>query len=289
MARLLTWIPADGSESITLNERAAGYRVMAEATTGLWSPPYRTSEDTYAGQDGTTLTALDADKRTVTLGLQIEGATETELRARWRRLVRAMRPKAGDGVLQAADEFGVTYSLTCRYTGGLEGDGQAMFAGTLARAVVKLDAYDPWWYGEGQTVTLSLGAPSVFFPFFPLRLSPSTVQGQFVIDLSDSDAPTFPLWTVKGPGDGLVLTNESTGQVIQINAPLTSGQSMTIDTRQGFQSVRRNDGTNLMGFVSSDPALWALVEGVNTVTAALTGATAASRITGIYAPRYASI
>jgi hypothetical protein len=44
-----------------------------------------------------------------------------------------------------------------------------------------------------------------------------------------------------------------------------------------------------MGAVATDPALWALVEGVNTVTAQLTGATSDSRITGVYAPRFSGI
>jgi hypothetical protein len=44
-----------------------------------------------------------------------------------------------------------------------------------------------------------------------------------------------------------------------------------------------------MGSLGSDPALWPLVDGVNQISAQLTGATSASRISATYRPRYAGI
>ena len=288
MGRVFTWTPPTGA-SITLNDRAAGYRLLQSGTSGLSAPPYRVSDNTYAGVDGTTLQALDADRRDVTLVVHVEGADAGEFRTRWRALIRAFRPKAGDGTLTVADEWGVVRTLTCRYVSGLEGDGDAEFSGTIGRAAVKLSAFDPWWYGPPHTVSLGLGAGTPFFPIPPVALSPSTVQGQFTVDLSDSDAPAHPLWTVTGPGSGLVLTNLTTGRSITVTADLADGQSMFIDTRPGLQSVRLDDGTNLMGAVQGDPALWPLIEDVNQVSAALTGATSDSRIVGVYRASYSGI
>jgi hypothetical protein len=44
-----------------------------------------------------------------------------------------------------------------------------------------------------------------------------------------------------------------------------------------------------MGSLGTDPALWPLIEDVNAVSAQLTGATSASRISATYRPRYAGI
>ena len=198
----------------------------------------------------------------------------------------------GEGILQVADELGVVRSLNCRYESGLEGDAEAQFSGVQGRAVVSLVANDPWFYGDAQTVEFGLGAPVSFFTptaGFPLRLSSSTVQGMFDVDLSDSDSPAYPQWTVIGPGSSLLLENQTTGRQIQVNASLASGEVMVIDTRPTFQSIRRGDGTNLLGFLSSDPALWPLIEGVNRVSAQLVGATSNSRILGAFRPRYAGI
>jgi hypothetical protein len=85
------------------------------------------------------------------------------------------------------------------------------------------------------------------------------------------------------------LTNQTTGRTITVTVSLLGGQQLIIDTRPGYQSVRRDDGTNLMGSVTSDPALWTLTEGVNAVSVALTGSTSASRIVGTFRPRYSGI
>lgn len=290
MPRQLQWQAADGTV-INLTDPAAGYRILADVTAGLTAPPYEITADRYAGIDGDTVQAVSATAREVMLGQIIEAADEAALATRVRALVRAMRPKAGPGTLIASSPDGTRRTLTCRYAGGLEGaeDRASTTPGRWVKAAIKLRAADPWWYGAEQSVSVGLGSGPNFFPIFPLVLAPSTVQGQFTVDLSDADDPTYPLWTVTGPGSDLVLTNQTTGQVIAVTTSLAAGQSLIIDTRPGFQSVRRDDGTNLMGSVTSDPALWGLVEGVNTVTAALTGATTASRITGTFRPRYSGV
>lgn len=275
---------------LTLTDRAAGYRVLAEGTTGLVAPPYRFATDQYAGIDGSRVQFIAADPREVVLGMMVQAYDTPTLTQRLRALVRAMRPKAGPGTLTVTDETGQARTLACYYTGGLEGleARSATLPGQWVKAAVHLYAPDPWWYGPPQTLSVGLGQPVTFFPFFPLRLSSSTVQGQFTVDLSDSDAPTYPLWTVTGPGSSLQLSNDTTGRSITIDATLDAGQTMTVDTRPGLQSVRRSDGANLLGFISddSDPALWPLVEDVNQVTAALTSATSGSRIVAEFSPRY---
>lgn len=293
MPRQFVWVPADGSAPLALNDAAGGYRLMAAGTRGLSAPPYRSTSSMYAGQDGTTLESLQADEREINLGMQIEATSALEFRRRWRALVRAFRPLAGDGQLMVTDEEGVVRTVKARYESGLEGDGEAEFAGDVGRAVVKLKARDPWFYGPTRALSVGLGAPQPFFPIFPLTLAPSTIQGGFTVDLSDTDSPAYPVWTVTGPGTSLALTNVTTGRVIQINATLAAGEQLQIDTRPGRRSVRRlvagAPGPLLMSALASDPALWPLVDGVNQVSAALAGATAASRIVGQYEPRYSGI
>jgi hypothetical protein len=288
MARQIVWTSPDGTPLI-LTDRAAGYRVLASGTRGLSAPEYRYTTATYAGLPGATLTAVQADQRLVNLGMQVEATDPATFRQRWRRLIRAMRPMAGDGTLTVTDEWGDTRSFTCRYAGGLEGDGEAEFSGTVGRAVVRLAGFDPWFYGDEQPVNFGLAAPTPFFPILPVHLSPSSIQGEFSVDLSDADADTYPAWTITGPGSQLTLTNVTTGRTIQVTTDLGDGQTMTIDTRPGFQSVRRGDGVNLMDALSTDPALWPLTPGINTVSAQLTNAGPASRITGTYRPRYSGI
>jgi hypothetical protein len=53
----------------------------------------------------------------------------------------------------------------------------------------------------------------------------------------------------------------------------------TIDTRPGQQRITRGDGLNLFGSLASDPNLFPLIDGTQTVSAVLTNAGGNSRIT----------
>lgn len=291
MTRQIQWRSADG-QTTTLTDRVAGYRVLADGTAGLNAPSYLFSTSQFAGQDGVHIDAITAGPREVSLGMLIQAANKADLHVRTVALTRAMRPKAGPGQLIVSSDDGRARILDCHYRAGMEGSEArgTKVPGRWWKFVLQLTAYgDPWFRGETRTLSVGLGASTSFFPIFPLRLASSTVQGQFTVDLSDTDTPTPPVWTITGPGTSLVLTNHSTGKVIEVNASIGSGEIMVIDTRPGQQSVRLGDGTNLMTYVASDPALWMLQDGVNEITAALAGATEESRISGAYTPRYSGV
>lgn len=291
MGERIAWTANDGSTVIEFTDEGAGYRILANGTRGLRSVTYEMTTERYAGIDGESVTGVRAVGGNLTFGLMVRASSELDLRRKIRALVHAMRPKVGSGVLSYTSEEGETRTLECYCVGGLEGDEatDVTMADDWWKAALKFYAPSPWWLGEAQSIDFGLGAPTPFFPIFPLTLSSSTVQGQFTVDLSDMDAPTYPQWIVVGPGSSLLLENQTTGRQIQVNASLAAGESMVIDTRPGSQSIRRGDGTNLMSSLASDPALWPLIEDVNRVSAQLVGATSASRILGAFRPRYAGI
>jgi hypothetical protein len=291
MADQVTWTTADGQTVIDLTDPQGGYTVLGEGTAGLRSVAYELATVKYAGADGEQVQAIRAAGNTPSLGLLLAADDERTFRQRARFLRAAMRPKIGPGTLTVRTEDGEARSLTCYCTGGFEGDESldVTHSGRWWKLALKFYAPSPWWEGDPITASLGLGVPVNFFPAPPFKLAPSSVQGQLAIDLSDSDAPSYPTWTVTGPGTSLTLTNVTTSQSIVVNAGLLAGETLVIDTRPGHQTVRKGDGTNLMGSLGSDPALWPLVETVNTVTASLAGATSASRITATYRPRYAGI
>lgn len=290
MREQITWTAADGTAT-TLTDTDAGYTVLGEGTRGLRSVAYDLTTRKYAGLDGEDVQGVHAVAGQPSLGLLIAADDEDTFRERARALRRAMRPKAGPGVLSVRSGDGRLRELTCYCVGGFEGDESpgVSFPGRWWRLALKFYAPSPWWRGEARMVSVGLQPPVPFFPGPPFTLSPSAVQGQFKVDLSDADAPSFPVWTITGPGSDLVLTNQTTGRSIVIAATLANGESLAIDTRPGAQSIRRSDGLNLMGAVRSDPALWPLIEGVNDVSVQLAGATSTSRITAIYQPNYAGI
>jgi hypothetical protein len=287
----LLWIPADGSPAIDFTDESSGYSWEAQGTRGLRSLGYRFSAQTYAGVDGEEVQAIGAEANHPSVGLLVQARNPAEFQDRCRRLVHDLRPKAGPGTLMFTTPDGRSRRLRCYYEDGLQGDesDDTTMPGRWWKLILKLYAPKPWWLGDPITFEAGLGLAKPFFPFFPLRLAPSSVQGQFTVDLSHTDDSAHPVWTITGPGSALTLRNETTGREIVVRAFLAADERIVIDTRPGRQSVRRGDGTNLMSALASDPALWPLVDGVNQVTAAMTGATNASRIRGVVEPRYAGI
>lgn len=290
MADRILWTSADG-RTTNLTDWTSGYMHLGEGTTGLRSPTYGMTTDQFAGFDGVTVQAVRAEARPLTVGMLLDGPTREEFRVKARQLVRDMRPKSGMGTLTVANEVGDQRSIGCYYTGGLEGDMAKSVSGvgTRWRFVLQLMAPDPWFLGDEQTIRFGLGAPVPFFPIPPVTLSASTVQGQFSVDLSDMDAPAFPVWTVTGPGSDLVLRNESSGRQLSVGVALGVGESLTIDTRPNRESVRLGTGVNAMPLVSGYPDLWPLVDGFNSLSVTLTGATAETLIVGTYRPRFSGI
>lgn len=290
MADQVTWTAADGTV-IDLTDTDSGYDVLGDGTRGLRSVEYELATQKYAGVDGESVQAIRAIGAQPTLGLLIHADTEADFRARARALRHYMRPKAGLGVLGVRRANGELRELTCYCVGGFEGDESldTLHKGHWWKLALKFYAPIPWWEGSPVTRSFGLAAPTIFFPEPPLKLSPSSVQGHMTVDLTDSDAPVYPSWTITGPGSSLVLTNDTTGRSIQVNTTLAATDTLLINTAPGQQSVRLATGTNLMAALGTDPALWPLIEGVNAVTAQLSGATSASRITATYRPRYAGI
>jgi hypothetical protein len=288
-----TWTAADGTV-VPLSDWNNGVYVLeglkkaSQGTLGQFAPEYEFGEQTFAGVDGSTLLQVITHPRQPQLGIEMVGDDAT-LRARMRVWARALRPKAGIGRLTATQDDGSSRYLNCYYRSGLD---QVMYQSGRARMALMFWAPSPWWRGVPlQVPPWGFAAPAPFFPITPVSLSSTSITGARTIDLSDTDAPTFPQWTITGPGAQLTLTNAYLGVqsdgtlaamtqqlVLAPTGGIADGRVVTINTAPGYQSVLRDDGVSLFGGLASDPAMFPLVDGVNNVTAQLTGAGANSAI-----------
>lgn len=285
---IVRWLWAGANGVVTdLTAWSAGSYVH-DTITGQVAPVYDFATQQTVGLDGEQLQQVTPQAGTVVLPLDFVASDGAELRARVRSLTHALRPRAGLGHLTAVADDGTSRTLPCYYRKGLEA---GVYRVTRFRAALEFWAPVPWWRGNPVAVGYGLAAPSPFFPILPIVLSPSTITGATTVDLSDTDAPTWPVWTVTGPGTQLTLSNSypqvrddgstvTVTQTLVLNSVIGDGQTVTIDSRPGQQTVTRSDGVSLFSLLGSDPALFPLADAVNTVQAVLTNATAASRIAG---------
>ena len=287
------WTAADGSTT-DLSAWSAGTYVLAEGTSGELAPEYEFATQSFAGVDGEDLQQITVGPRTTTLGMDLVASDGDELRARVRHLAHVLRPRAGIGTLRAVADDGTERFLPCYYRKGLE---SGVYRVTRYRTALDFWAPHPWWRGAVLRHSYGLAAPAPFFPIPPVTLSATSIEGVATFDLSDTDAPTYGRWLVRGPGSQLTLRNAATVGVRTTTRELVltppggfgDGQWVRIDARPGKQAVHRvtvdidertvlTVGENLFGSLGSDPALWPLVDGTNLVSALLIGAGPASRI-----------
>jgi hypothetical protein len=284
------WTAPDGSVT-DLSAWSSSTYVLADGTTGQLAPAYEFESQAFAGVDGEELQQVTALPAAPALGIDLVGSSGPELRQRVRSLAHVMRPRRGIGTLTAVGDDGTERRLPCYYRKGLE---SGTYVVTRYRTVLEFWSPSPWWRGRAFTWGYGLAPARAFFPIPPVTLSATTIEGAATVDLSDTDAPTYPRWTITGPGSSLILSNtydavqdDGTIETVTASSALTpppgtllvgDGQTITVDTRPGHQSVTRSDGANLFAWLGDDPALWPLVDGVNEVSVLLTNAGAASRV-----------
>lgn len=283
---VFTWVEPDGALTV-LNDGTVlevGWDLQ-----GRYMPPVEFVEDDVPAQDGSRLREVRVRPREVALPIDVMVADTAALRVLMRTLVRKFSPQRGDGRLRVLSADGTTRELWCRYRQGLE-LSEAFEAGLgMQRTVVVLRAVDPFWYDLTPTAaTFTSAAPVNFLgdPFLPIKLSSDSILGEQTVT-NDGDVIAWPVWTVQGPATSVVLTNVTTGQVIDLPVALTNVQSVTIDTRPFFKTVRRNDGTNLYGSLTAASSLWALGSGGSTVIrTTVAGSTAETFVTLVFSRRW---
>lgn len=105
---------------------------------------------------------------------------------------------------------------------------------------------------------------------------------------------SYPTFTVLGPASAVRIENLTTGEQLFVNYPLSAGQIMTISLVQGSKAITLADGTDLIGYLStdSDLASWHLTEtngGVNVLHAWASGPNASSLVTVNWYDKYLGI
>jgi hypothetical protein len=284
MGEYLSWVDPTGLET-PLN--AEPY-VVGWGRTGLWGVPTKIVSQQVPLLDGARFKFVEIDPNRPKIPLLITGGAgggEATLAQNRRALFQLLNPKRGIGTLRSYAADGVIRDLPCYYSGGLDShveDGGARGTG-WAIVGLEFDALQPYWQDKDAfTSVYTPGAASNFFgTFFPLHISPAGVSSSFSLT-NTGDAECWPVWTINGPGSAITLTNNTTGKSIALTAnggiTLIAGQSVTIDTRPLFKTVKDQSGTSQFGKMTTASALWSLIIGLNNISLSMTGTGAASSI-----------
>jgi phage-related protein len=258
--------------------------------TGRFAPNPVFEADGVPGQSGQRLRFVRHDVHEFAMKFWLAEDSEQLLRTTLRSTIYKMDPTRGIGRLRVIAPGGDSREIFCRVSSGLGisevlGEDSAFYAQRISATFL---AHDPYWYAVGDTAIVYTGAAEVatFFPFFPLRLSASSV---FVNDTSinnPGDLEAWPVWTIEGPGSNIVFTNITTSQSLTLNTAVSSGQSVTIDTRPGAKTVLDDDGNSLFPLMTPTSTLFPLTRGDNHIQISMDSTSTTSAIRLAFRPRY---
>lgn len=290
MSETIEWIDADGA-SLTINgPGVTTYQVDWEVS-GRFMPRIEVQVDEIPGRAGALLRDTRHGIHEFILPLSIAASSESDLRTLLRDLVDRMDPTRGMGKIRVTSPVGDQREINCVYAAGLEmAEKEGSSGPEYQECPVAFTAYDPYWYDPSPTaLTFSVTSVAAFFPIFPLRLTAS----QLVVDdtvVNSGSVDAWPVWTITGPGSGITLRNLTTGKFLTLDSvTLGVGESVSVDTRPGYRTVTRNDGTNLYPNMTLLSSLWPLARGANAVRLEMSGADfAVSEMSVSYYQRYLS-
>lgn len=296
----MEWIAPNGT-TISLNSLASGV-VFTDPPEGLMMPPPLLTSAPVFNLPGQILEQVTFDTRKVTAHVAIIGESLDEYTAVYSYISSLFNPRLGTGALRVTRDDGSSRLLLCMYSGGLDGVvpiGEDSNTDVWSETDIEFTAFDPYFLDEAVNELIYRTSGST--PWFPLDLasgldlSSSSLFGDAMATNAGDDL-AWPTWVIIGPADNPVLTNLTTGAVMDVSAgaglTLAAGEFLTIDTLGGTITKVTSEGSieNAWPLLTPASELWPLVGGNNAIDIVIrSAATSATAVRLAYRLRWLTI
>lgn len=229
---------------------------------GLEVPEWTIRAVASPGIPGAMFNGASMGVRAVTLPIYLTAPDRASLRAAWGDLVATLDPEDGPGKLVIGNMLGGSSGgmrwLSAVYAGGLEGDESAMSLGDREpwwQFNLQFRALDPFWYSMEDIAASWL--PQVGTPRFPMVFPYTFTRPALVpeveLDVS-GNAKCWPTWTMTGPFTRMRLTNDRSGEWVQVTRALPdAGATAVLTTKPGERALRTPAGVNIYRQLSGVP------------------------------------
>lgn len=259
---------------------------------GRYIPPAIFESEQSPIRAGSIVNRVRHDERRINLPVIVKSTSPSALQTELRSLNYKLDPTRGPGTLRVTNTDTTVREIPCYVESGLSASETlgSMQGPAWQRLPLVLYCPQPYWLDANAVQeTAAYGATTAtFFPFFPLRLSSSSVFGSLDVD-NDGDVVAWPSWTINGPASDIYLKNLTTGETINISYTIAAGESITVETAPDATTITRNDGTNLFPYLSVTSSLWPLEQGTNSLQLELSSADTTSSIVLNYKRRWLSV
>lgn len=260
---------------------------------GLGMPPIEYATQRGPFQHGESVRSVFLRPRTIQLVIRRNGCSRSEYLAIRRSLLEAVMPLQ-TGVLAStrlrkylADGSIREFDVYASEGPGFPSHDPETWDEWSIQDTVRFTAFDPVARDPTQhsltfVATGSVGAFPITFPLEIAAFAPATSISYA------GDWASFPTITITGPVTGLLIRNLTIDEQLQFNNTIGAGRIVTVDLSFGAKTVTLDDGTNLVGFISSDSDLgtFRFVPGTNLIQIYASGTNATTSVRFAWYDRY---
>ena len=220
-------------------------------------------------QDGRTLIDQLLEPRELTLSFNMFGNNKQELFDKRRNIQKLFNPANGLGIIQWEQDSGKIYEIDVVADGTPQfpsGDGRGKQHQT---ALVNLTAPNPLWRDDERiNIVLAKYGGGLEFPFeFDLEFG-EPANSKVGNNRGDIKTPVYI--EIVGPVVNPYIINETTGQKLDIQQTVETGEKIIIKTGFGEKEITLigTDGseTNVMHWLTGDSEFFNLAVGENTLS-----------------------
>ena len=157
---------------------------------------------------------------------------------------------------------------------------------TTAALTLSFEGEDPLWYESTQrSYDFVAGMVVPFFPIFPVRLMVSSEYAEGSVENS-GDEDSWPIWTISGPAEDLVIVNNTTGKTIDLTGiTVPDAGQLIIDCNPAAKSVLL-DGIDSIATLTLASELFPLALGANSITVKLNNPDSGTTVNVAFTRRY---
>jgi len=267
----LQWTFENGGDVIPLQNVVAKDFFKAEGRSGFGvSPTKLITRDGASG--GTRWRRTRRGARSIALPIDIIGDNRQDIEDKQRQLVRLLQDDVTSPRLVARYPNAERFYTEIHYSGGADPVyGQDTDGRTHSLWSLSLLAPDPYWTSETQ-ITYSIGPANRGHGLLPhlekLQLSASQTIGTVLFE-NPGDVASYPVWTLRGPGDAGFSAKLPDGSGFTFESPLLADDVITINTRD--KTVVDQDGTNRYTELGTSPKLFSIPKGNTPVQVEMEG------------------
>lgn len=273
------------------------------AVTGLGLPPVAHASERFAQQDGETLRHIALQRRVLSVPFEILTSSYATMWNTKRDLYGFLSAVKSKYVWTAVLPDGTTRCLDTYYTGELSMPFDPAWGPVVHKDVGQWTAYDPTWYDPTSVLwVFAVGGGAGSFGWetdglgYDVGWGASEADGTPVSFTYNGTWRAYPAITLHGPMTTPIITNVTTGLVLEFDTGYTidQGKSVVINLHQGYKTVTHSTAGNIPDKLTdtSDLGTWHIsehpyaVNGVNSIGVAFTGGNPASRVYIRFNTRY---